>query len=235
MKNRLLASLGLVALGLSLAGCDNSGKAAAEKAAALEEKLARAEQRITLLEDADEIRNLNRIYGYYLDKALYDQLVDLFTDDVSLEYSQRGVYIGKERARELMKMMPGGKAGLQPGMLQNHMQLQGVVHVEPDGKTAKGRWRALILMGNANDKTASWQDAIYENEYRKESGVWKFSKVHAYVQLNADYEKGWGKDQGPIPGINKDFPPDRPPSEVYQPYPSVYVPPFHYKNPVTGR
>jgi hypothetical protein len=218
---------------VALAGCSASGES--EKIAALEAKLAQAEQRIELLEDADEIRNLNRIYGYYLDKAMYDELVDLFTDDVELEYSQRGVYVGKERARQLMKMMPGGQSGLQPGMLQNHIQLQGVVHVEPDGKTAKGRWRALIMMGDANAKTAQWQHGIYENQYRKEDGVWKFSKVHAYVDLNADYEKGWGKHQGGIPGVSKDFPPDRPPTEVYQPYPAVYVPPFHYKHPVTGK
>lgn len=235
MKRHILNAASLPLAALVLAGCGGANSESADRVAALETKLAQAEHRIELLEDTNEIYNLNRIYGYYLDKALYDQLVDLFTDDVELEYSQRGVYVGKERARKLMKMMPGGESGLQPGMLQNHIQLQGVVHVDPDGKTAKGRWRALIMMGDANAKTAQWQEGTYENEYRKENGVWKFSKVHAYVAVNADYDKGWGKHQGPIPGISKDFPPDRPPSEVYQPYPAVHIPPFHYKNPVTGK
>src|SRR5262245_2613769 len=97
-----------ITIGTMLSGC-NTDTALQERVVALEAKLAAAEQRIVLLEDADEIRNLNRIYGYYLDKALYDQLLDLFTDDISLEYSQRGVYLGKERARQLMTMMPGGK------------------------------------------------------------------------------------------------------------------------------
>jgi hypothetical protein len=225
----------LAVASLILAGCNASQGANDTRMAALEARLAKAEHRIVLLEDSNEITNLNRIYGYYLDKALFDQLVDLFTDDVSLEYSQRGIYLGKERARQLMHMMPGGKSGLQWGMLQNHMQLQGVVHVDPEGKTAKGRWRALIMMGDATAKTQSWQHAIYENEYRKENGVWKFSKVHAYVDVNADYQKGWVNDPGPIPGINKDFPPDQPPSVVYQPYPASFTQPFHYKNPVTGK
>jgi hypothetical protein len=55
------------------------------------------------------------------------------------------------------------------------------------------------------------------------------------VDVNADYRKGWVNDPGPIPGINKDFPPDQPPSVVYQPYPASFTQPFHYKNPVTGK
>ena len=39
----------------------------------------------------------------------------------------------------------------------------------------------------------------------------------------------------PPPPPLKDLPPDEPSTEVYKPYPDVYVPPFHYKNPVTGR
>jgi hypothetical protein len=157
------------------------------------------------------------------------------TDDVSLEYSGRGVYLGKARARELMKMMPGGKAGLQYGQLQNHMQLQGVVHVAEDGRTAKGRWRALIMMGDLN-KSAQWQEATYENEYREDNGVWKISKIRAYVNVNGEYETGWHKNPGPVPGVSKEFPPDRPPTDPnYKPYPAAYIPPFHYKHPVTGK
>jgi len=194
-------------------------------------------QRLTLLEDHNAIMNLNRIYGYYLDKALFNQLLDLFTEDVSLEYSGRGVYIGKQRATQLMKAMPGGETGLQDGMLQNHMQIQGVVHVDPNGQTAKGRWRALIMMKFAGEKgQEAWQEGIYENEYRKENGVWKFSKVHFYLNVNADYHEGWAKSTGWMPGIDKNFPPDKPPSDPnYKSYPAAYIPPFHYKNPVTGK
>jgi hypothetical protein len=145
------------------------------------------------------------------------------------------VYLGKAHARELMKLMPGGQRGLTHGHLQNHLQLQGVVHICEDGKTAKGRWRALIMMGEL-DKSAQWQEATYENEYREEGGVWKISKIRAYVTLNAEYTVGWHRDPGPVPGVSRDFPPDRPPTDPsYKPYPAAYIPPFHYRNPVSGK
>jgi SnoaL-like domain len=207
-----------------------------EEFEALKLELAEAKRRLGLVEDRDAIVNLQRIYGFYLDKALFNELIDLFTDDVSLEYSRRGVYLGKEKAKKLMKMMPGGETGLGDGMLQNHIQLQGVVHVAPDGKTAKGRWRAFIMMGDAAKGTADWQEGIYENEYRKEGGVWKISKVQYITNVNAPYADGWGKIQGGAPEVDSDFPPDLPPSEPdYHPFPKAFILPFHYANPVTGK
>jgi hypothetical protein len=33
---------------------------------------------------------------------------------------------------------------------------------------------------------------------------------------------------------NQQFPPDMPPSGDAKPFPQVSIPPFHYKNPITG-
>ena len=56
--------------------------------------------------------------------------------------------------------------------------------------------------------------------------------------LVAPYEGGW-LETGPKAvadfAMGKGVEPDRPPSEAYESYPGVYVPPFHYKNPVSGR
>ncbi len=57
------------------------------------------------------------------------------------------------------------------------MQLQPVIHIAPDGHTAKGRWRAIVLLGQFHEY-ARWQTGPYECEYRKEHGVWKISKLH---------------------------------------------------------
>ncbi len=81
--------------------------------------------RATRLRDEQHIENLQRIYGYYLDRAQWDQLADLFADDGTIELAQQGVYVGKKRVREFLGTL--GPAGLVAGWLNDHMQLQPIV------------------------------------------------------------------------------------------------------------
>jgi hypothetical protein len=202
---------------------------------ALAAELDGLEREITLLEDTKAIKRLQRAYGYYVDKKLSREIGALFADDptTTAELGGSGVYMGRARIAEFYDRIIGGE-GLGPGQLYNHMILQGVVHVAPDGRTAKGRWRALIQIGE-HGTSATWAEGPYENEYVKENGVWKFIKVHWYQTFSAPYSPGWHKAAEPMSPPLADFPPDRPPSEVYQSYPSVYQPAYHYRNPVSGR
>jgi SnoaL-like domain len=202
---------------------------------ALETELTSLEHEITLLEDVKAIKRLQRAYGYYVDKKLSHEIAALFADDpgTTAELGGSGVYVGKARIGEFYDRIMGGE-GPKPGQLYNHMILQGVVDVADDGRSAKGRWRALIQTGE-HGRSATWAEGPYENEYVKENGVWKFSKVHWYQTVSAPYSPGWHKAPEPMNPPLADFPPDRPPSEVYQSYPSAYQVPYHYKNPVSGR
>jgi hypothetical protein len=203
--------------------------------AALDAELASLEREIGLLEDTKAIKRLQRAYGYYVDKKLSREIGALFADDpaTTAELGGSGVYVGRARIAEYYDRIIGGE-GLKSGQLFNHMILQGVVHVAPDGLTAKGRWRALIQIGE-HGQSATWAEGPYENEYVKEDGVWKFSKVHWYQTFSAPYSPGWHKAPEPMNPPLADFPPDRPPSVVYQSYPGVFQPPYHYANPVSGR
>lgn len=58
--------------------------------------LAEQEERLQRLEDIEAIGRLERAYGYYVDKHLWDQVVDLFAEESSVEISQRGVFLNKE-------------------------------------------------------------------------------------------------------------------------------------------
>lgn len=202
-------------------------------------KLKALEVRIQTLEDIHEIERLQRAYGYYLDKRLWDEIVPLFTEDARVEIGGRGVYLGKAHITNLFKhVMGGGKSGLEYGALHNHMQLQGIVDVDPGGKTAKGRWRAFMQVAILK-KSALWAEGPYEVEYAKVGGKWMLSKMRWYPTYYVPYDRGWDRIEASVGGAsmetNKEYPPDLPPSEGVRPFPEVSVPPFHYKNPITGK
>jgi hypothetical protein len=181
-------------------------------------------------EDFIALSNLEDAYGYYVDKCQWDQAADLFAKDGRIEISGRGVYIGQDRVRAFLHHLPK----FQYGQVFNYMQLQPVIRVGPDGKSAKARWRALIQAGVLH-KSAQCGEGIYENEYDKENGVWKFESLHFFVTYYIDYDKGWDKDgKAPLAPI-KGFPPVQPLSVDYRAFPDVFIPPCHYENPVTSK
>lgn len=225
----------LCAVLLAAAGGAQEVGGEAARLAALETELAGLERDVGLLEDTKAIKRLQRAYGYYVDKKLTREIGALFADDpdTTAELGGSGVYVGRARIAEFYDRIVGGNEA-KPGELFNHMILQGVVHVAPDGRTAKGRWRALIQLGQ-HGESAVWAEGPYENEYVKEDGVWKFSKVHWFQTFSAPYSPGWHKAPQPMSPPLADFPPDRPPTMVYDSYPGVHQPPYHYANPVSGR
>jgi len=190
----------------------------------------RISAKVQRIEDESDIENLQRIYGFYVDKQLWKEAADLFADDGTLEIGGQGVFAGKARVLEyLVRISPDG---LTRGRLFNHIQLQPIVDVAPDGKTARGRWRFLSELGEYK-KSSSWGGGTYENEYVKEGTTWKIKSLHAYSRFCTPYAEGWGKNA--LPGVRpeKSLKPDRLPAVSYEPYPATFVAPFHYKNPVT--
>ncbi|HKV04063.1 MAG TPA: nuclear transport factor 2 family protein [Candidatus Acidoferrales bacterium] len=238
MKSRVLRIALVLPLALMLAGparIATAGGAAktrdlAAEVSALKSQIARIALHIRNSEDYIAICNLEDSYGYYVDKARWDEVADLFTRDATLEIGLRGVYKGQDRVRAYLKTLPD----LKYGTVFNHSQLQPVVHIDPSGLTAQGRWRAYIQVGQLHGRS-QWGEATYENVYAKEDGVWKIKKLHAYFTYYVPYYKGWDQGGDPPPAAIPGFPPDEPPTEVYKLYPDVYIPPYHYMNPVTGK
>ena len=237
-KKALMAVL-VASATLWLAACSETRQADTKESAAASRaaQVAALEARADRIKDSNDIKRLQRAYGFYLDKGQFDEMADLFAADASVEYQNEGVYVGADRIREYLHRLSGNRNGLVEGQINNHMLLQPVVHVADDGLTAKARWRALIQTGQYKQR-ASWGEGPYEIEYVKDSGVWKIKKLHWYTTFNAPYEEGWARVKpvdARVGAFVKDFPPDKPPSEDYKPFPAAYLPPYHYENPVTGR
>ena len=238
---------GIVSLiaGVAIAGCgarESSQTAAtaqstAEYSAAiaeLETAVAAARQRVERLKDFEQLENLAGVYGYYVDKSLHHDVADLFSSDGDVEILGRGVFLGPERVREYMLNLSPGVVGPRDGALFNHMHLQPVISIADDGMTANMRARLLVMFSIEN-VNAQWGAGIYENQFVKEDGVWKFKYLHGYQTFYTNYEDGWANRASAMFAPYDRLPPDRQQSVPYDPYPAAFVPPFHYVNPVSGR
>lgn len=195
---------------------------------ALAARLEALGKRITRLEDANQVEIVQRAYGYFVDKAQWTQLSELFSDDATLEIGGRGVFVGKARVLEYMHTAFGAD-GVKEGSIINHMQFQPIADIDPDGLHARQRMRAFVM------SNGGWGIPLYENEYVKQNGVWKISKLHGPFTMYTSWD-GWAKAATPNTRPESfGVPPDLPPTVVYLTYPSYYIVPYHYPNPVTGK
>lgn len=250
-----IALIGAAASLLALGACSSGDSRIAQLEARVQqltERLNATQDSVTRLEDVKAIEKLQRAYGYYVDKALWSQIVELFADDGTVRLGGGGIYKGKVGVARQFSMAFGqgmgrgaGKDGLRRGVLFNHPQLQGIVDVAADGKTAHARWRTLAQAA-WQGRIAFWNEGTYENEYVKENGVWKFKHMNFWSTYFTRYDLGWDKQKGPALGGTRaevkseknPYGPDEQTSvaDADSQFPEFYfMPPFHFPNPVSGK
>jgi hypothetical protein len=187
--------------------------------------------RITRLQDLTDVEIVQNAYGYYVDKGQWRSISDVFADDATLEIGGKGVFTGKERVYEYMLVGMGGgrQTGPRDGGLIDHQQFQCLPRIHDDGVTAEARCIAFVM------SSGGWGHCYYENDYVKENGVWKIKKLVGPFNMYSSYKLGWVDNVIVNTFPEKFMPyPDLPPSRVYLTYPSYYVEPYDYPNPVTG-
>jgi SnoaL-like domain len=224
MKKCLAAVLGLL--------CATAAHAAAPSTAelqAVEKQLNGLGDRIQRLQDLTEVEILQDAYGYYVDKAQWRSLSDLWSEDGTLEIGGKGVFLGRNRVFEYMSVGLG-PIGPRNGSLIDHQQFQCLPTIHEDGVTAEVRCIAFVM------SSGGWGHNYYEDDFIKENGVWKFKKLHGPFNMYSGYKLGW-VDQVIVNTFPEKFPPwpDLPPTIIYLTYPSYYIEPYHYPNPVTGK
>ncbi len=213
----------------------------------LEAKVQYLEKRLQTLEDTEEIKKLQRAYGYYLEHWMAEDIIDCFADGPDTELLvAAGHYVGKESIRDFFHH---GKKGIEVRKAENKefmhqvMQLSGVVHVAEDGKTAKGRWYgfgANAFPAPDNKINPGWMNGVYEVDYIKQNGKWRMHKVHWCMTFHAP----WRTSFVPVERIidqtidrpykrNPELKPEGAPEETL--WPSGFICPFHFDHPATGR
>ena len=202
----------------------------------LEARLETLEKQVRTLQDIEEIKTLQKAYGYYIEHWMAQEIIDLFADgpDVSLTLAA-GTYLGKEGVRRYFE-------NIKPtsDFMHQVMQLSGIVNVDPDGKTAKGRWYGYgaIAVPSSAGVRESFMSGIYGCEYIKEDGTWKIKKLRFDLYYTATPARGWVRPEQAA-AVDPQYTPTRLEADIprtFNPrYPSGYIFPFHYKHPVTGK
>jgi hypothetical protein len=223
------------------------------KSKKLNTELEKLRHAVGLLQDREAIRELQYAYGYYLDKCLYNEVVELFCEDCEVRFGG-GRFIGRPGIMRLYldrfrQRFTAGYNGPIDGFLLDHLQLQGIVHVADDRRSAHGRFRCFMQAGTHLSQGVVqegrlqqwWEGGVYENEYVREDGIWKIRLLDYNVTYWGEYDKGWaGWDKHEIGRITTTWPEDPAGAdELISPapgrWPMTPVIPFHYRHPVTGK
>lgn len=152
------------------------------------------ETRVGALVEEDKVRNLQHIYGYYVDLKMWDDVADLFTADGVYEIGGLGIWDGPAAIRKALEV--DGPAGLKYGQLNNHVQFDVTVTILPGGTEARARGIDLGMLGDVKDgQRAQWSVAAFENRYVKQGGMWRIREMRIFPMMKSDYYQGWGKSR----------------------------------------
>jgi hypothetical protein len=174
--------------------------------------------RVQRLEDTIEIQSLQSKYIHYLFKQRFDRIVDeCFAKnlaDVSVEFSDSGVYRGLENVRALYKSFEVTKT--IPGFFILHMAANPVIEIAKDGLSARSHWLSPGAAGS--DRSAAWIWGTFYVDYVKEDGQWRIAHSNLVPLFRNRYETSWAQapDHGTVRGVLA-AQPNEPPT-LYRPY-----------------
>lgn len=205
-----------------------TGAAPASKAS-----LAALSSRVARLNDEDRIRNLQSAFGFYEDRKMWDDVVDMFAANGVVEVGGQGVWRGPRSIRRWLETR--GPAGLKHGQLNDRVHFDTTVTILPGGNEAEARGIELGMLGEADEEKGWWEVAVFRNRFVKEDGVWKIREMRRYPMMKADVFQGWGKSRivdGAPAGIGK---PDASIPAGDAAAPGLALPAFLEAHPVTGK
>lgn len=195
--------------------------------------LAALQTRINNLNDEDRVRNLQSAYGYYADRKMWDDVVDLFASNGVVEVAGQGIWRGSAGVRHWLESI--GPAGLKHGQLNDRGQNDVIVTIAPGGNEAFARGIELGMLGEADQEKGWWEVAVFHNRFVKEDGVWKIREIRRFPLMKSDVFIGWGQNRivDPVPaGPNA---PDAPVPAADVADAGLAMPAFLGVHPVTGK
>ncbi|HTT02720.1 MAG TPA: nuclear transport factor 2 family protein [Steroidobacteraceae bacterium] len=192
-----------------------------EQVAANTPTLAELAHRVQHLQDILEIQQLQSKYAHYLFTQRFERIVDecfaLHAPEVSVEFSDSGVYRGLEHIRALYRAFAATRQ--VPGFFILHMAVNPYIVIAADGRSARSHWLSPGAVGS--NSSAAWVWGPYYIDYLKENGAWRILHSNLAPLFRNRYEVSWAQaaDHGTVRGVLQ-AQPDAP-STLYRPFNEV--------------
>jgi hypothetical protein len=185
-------------------------KSSPDQDAGLKGQVDRLSNQVACLEEANAIRRLHQSYESYLDKGMYEDVVSLFADEAEVVFNG-GIFVGKDKGvRRLYcdhfsQGWTGKKIEPAPGFEPDPAQLQDVVEVAPDRKSAKAQFPYSMQVGTplisdlplldmarrqGQGILQWWEGGSHEISYVKKGDAWKIMRLEYRVRSKANYKPG---------------------------------------------
>jgi ketosteroid isomerase-like protein len=149
------------------------------------------EQRIQILEDREQLKELGATYCFLVDDDRYVELVnDYFTDDAGCDFRNRLanseplVSQGREQILLFFQDVVANTLKDMSHTLHNHRMVI-------DGDHAFGDCYFELTARDANSSTPMVGAGRYTDEYRRVGDRWQFSQRNADIFYIVPLDQGW--------------------------------------------
>ena len=155
--------------------------AAAQKPEPLESRLQR-------LEDREEIRQLLKDYGRFLDQRDFASFSGLFAEKDGEWIGGMGKAKGPQSIRKLMEDSIGTNTE-KPGAPNFHLFTNEIIHINGNQADATTKW--IFVVQGENNRPQALLLGHYEDSMIRENGRWKFLRriVHADIPPDSAIQK----------------------------------------------
>ncbi len=158
------------------------------------------ESRIQYLEDLEAIRHLKHYYYCHCldrtvagDSAAIEETISRFTDDIVADFT--GLPLAQGKAEVSMFLADGLPAFMS---WSQHRVTNELIAI--DGDTASASWYldCPVVFREGNPMSAlgaGFMIGRYEEEYVRQDGVWKWSKIVALFDVQAEFATNWSRSK----------------------------------------
>lgn len=179
------------------------GSGVARAADAASSPLDRVAREVERTEAIRAVRALQHSYSQYAQYGLWNDLGTLFSEDAEAIYGTETIRRRTAITQYHMSKFGAGRPGLPANVVNTHFVDVPLVNLSVDGNSARARWYGFSMLGGTSD--ARWDSGTFENEYVRENGVWKISRLHYHPQFGGAADSGWRTYTNPLPLVPYHF------------------------------